>query len=339
MAAFLFSHNGKALLTDYGIDISSWQGTNIDWPAVRGHNISFCSVKVTEATGYVNPAATAQVDGARGVGIATGGYHYAHPGDVSGQVNHFIAQLNARGLLGSGSLWPMLDMEHHTFGDPNAFVAEFIRLFRERTGRREIAVYANQHWFTRRLRPNEWADDRVALWCAQYNGDPGRVDFAHPRLALHQHSQEGNVHGFPGKVDRNVTMAGWSIGSLILDGAPAPGPAPQPAPPSAPSGWVDYTIRWGDTLSGIAARTGTSVAELARVNGIANPDRIQAGAVIRVPAGGGGGGGGGERYQIQPGDTLSALAVRWGTSVAAIAARNGIANPDFIRAGDWLTRP
>ncbi|NKE55445.1 hypothetical protein FXN61_00825 [Lentzea sp. PSKA42] len=62
VAAFLFSHNGKALLTDYGIDISSWQGTNIDWPAVRGHNISFCSVKVTEATGYVNPAATAQVD-------------------------------------------------------------------------------------------------------------------------------------------------------------------------------------------------------------------------------------------------------------------------------------
>nr|WP_167969318.1 LysM domain-containing protein [Lentzea indica] len=134
-------------------------------------------------------------------------------------------------------------------------------------------------------------------------------------------------------------MAGWSIGSLILDGAPAPGPAPQPSPPPAPSGWIDYTIRWGDTLSGIAARTGTSVGELARVNGIPNPDRIQAGAVIRVPAAAGGGGGSGERYQIRPGDTLSALAIRWGTTVAAIAARNGIADPNFIRAGDWLTRP
>jgi hypothetical protein len=122
---------------DYGIDISSWQGSSIDWNAVKGNNISFASVKVTEATGYVNPHATTQVDAARGVGIHTGGYHYAHPGNVAGQVAHFVAQLNARGLLGSGSLWPMLDMEHHTFtGDPNGFVAEFIREYRAQSGRR-----------------------------------------------------------------------------------------------------------------------------------------------------------------------------------------------------------
>ncbi|GAA1292099.1 GH25 family lysozyme [Saccharothrix xinjiangensis] len=48
---------------DYGIDISSWQGSAIDWNAVKSNNISFASVKVTEATGYINPAATAQVDG------------------------------------------------------------------------------------------------------------------------------------------------------------------------------------------------------------------------------------------------------------------------------------
>jgi LysM repeat protein len=322
---------------DYGIDISSWQGSAIDWNAVRGNNITYCSVKLTEATGYINPAATAQVDGARSVGIHTGGYHYAHPGDVARQVAHFVAQLNARGLLGSGSLWPMLDMEHHTFGDPNGFVTEFIRLFRERSGRRELLVYANQHWFTRRLRPDEWADDDVILWCAQYNGNPGHVDYTHPRLAIHQHSQEGIVPGFTGFVDRNATIGNWSVGSFVLDGAPAPTPGPQPAPPAAPpSGWVSYVIAPGDTLSGIATRTGTTVAELASRNGITNPDRIYAGNTIQVP---GTGGGGGERYQIRPGDTLSALAARWGTTVAAIASRNGIANPDYIRAGDWLTRP
>ncbi|NUT48940.1 MAG: LysM peptidoglycan-binding domain-containing protein [Saccharothrix sp.] len=320
-------------MTDYGIDISSWQGSAIDWNAVRGNNISFASVKVTEATGYVNPHATAQVDGARGVGIHTGGYHYAHPGNVSGQVAHFVAQLNARGLLGSGSMRPMLDMEHHTFtGDPNGFIAEFIREFRAQSGRRELLVYANQYWYTRRLRPDEWADDAVILWCAQYNGDPGNVDYAHPRLAIHQHSQEGIVPGFTGFVDRNATIGDWRVGSFVLDGAPAPTPAPQPAP----SGWVSYVIQPGDTLSGIAARTGTTVAELAARNCVGNPDLIYAGNTLSVP---GTGGGGGERYQIQPGDTLSALAARWGTTVAAISARNGIANPDRIYAGDWLTRP
>ncbi|WP_141981005.1 GH25 family lysozyme [Saccharothrix saharensis] len=322
---------------DYGIDISSWQGSSIGWPAVKGNNISFASVKVTEATGYVNPHVTAQVDGARSVGIHAGGYHYAHPGDVAGQVRHFVANLNARGLLGSGSLWPMLDMEHHTFiGDPNGFIAEFIREFRAQSGRRELLVYANQHWFTRRLRPDEWADDGVILWCAQYNSNPGHVDYSHPRLAIHQHSQEGIVPGFTGFVDRNATIGDWRVGSFVLDGAPAPAPQPSPAP--APSGWVPYVIQPGDTLSGIAARTGTTVAELASRNGIADPDRIYAGKTILIP-GGAGGGSGGERYQIRPGDTLSALAVRWGTTVAAIAARNGITNPDYIRTGDWLTRP
>ncbi|WP_179118082.1 GH25 family lysozyme [Saccharothrix sp. ALI-22-I] len=324
---------------DYGIDISSWQGSAIGWLAVKGNNISFASVKVTEATGYVNPHATAQVDGARGVGIHVGGYHYAHPGDIAGQVAHFVAQLNARGLLASGSLWPMLDMEAPDFtGDPNGFVAEFIRLFRERSGRRELLVYANQYWFTRRLRPNEWADDGVILWCAQYNGNPGHVDYSHPRLAIHQHTQEGIVPGFTGFVDRNATVGGWRVGSFVLDGAPAPAPAPQPAPAPAPSGWVSYVIQPGDTLSGIAARTGTTVGELASRNGIANPNLIYAGNTIQVP-GTGGGGGGGERYQIQPGDTLSVLAVRWGTTVAAIAARNGIADPNRIYAGNWLIRP
>ncbi|NUT93516.1 MAG: LysM peptidoglycan-binding domain-containing protein [Saccharothrix sp.] len=330
--------NRKAPVTDYGIDVSSWQGSAIDWTAVRGHNITYNSVKLTEGTTYTNPYATAQVNGSRAAGIATGGYHYAHPGDVSGQVNHFVNGLRARGLLDNGSLWPMLDMEADSFTDPNPFIAEFIRLFRERTGRREILVYANQYWYTRRLRPHEWADDAVLLWCAQYNGDPGNVDYTHDRLAIHQHSQEGRVNGIPGNVDRNATVGGWTVAAFVLGGnAPAPAPGPDPAPPATPSDWVDYRIEWGDTLSGIAASTGTTVAELAAVNGIADPDRIQAGQVIRVPAGSNGGGG--ERYQIQPGDTLSALAVRWGTTVAAIAARNGIPNPDYIRAGDWLTRP
>ncbi|WP_221483334.1 GH25 family lysozyme [Saccharothrix ecbatanensis] len=318
---------------DYGIDISSWQGSAIGWNAVKGNNISYCSVKVTEGTGYVNPAATAQVDGARGVGIHTGGYHYAHPGDVAGQVAHFVANLNARGLLGSGALWPMLDMEADGFAwDPNDFIAEFVREYRARSGRRELLVYANQHWFTRRLRPDEWADDHVLLWVAHYNGDPGRPYYSHPRLAIHQHSQEGIVPGFTGFVDRNATIGDRRVGSFVLDGAPAPAPTPQPAPPSAPSGWIAYVIQPGDTLSGIAARTGTTVAELASRNGIANPNLIYANNTIQIP-------GGGERYQIRPGDTLSALAARWGTTVAAIAARNGIANPDHIRAGDWLTRP
>jgi len=51
-----------------------------------------------------------------------------------------------------------------------------------------------------------------------------------------------------------------------------------------------YTIRSGDTLSGIAARHGTTVSALARANGISNPNLIIAGRTLKIPGSGGGGG-------------------------------------------------
>lgn len=45
---------------------------------------------------------------------------------------------------------------------------------------------------------------------------------------------------------------------------------------------VYYTVRSGDTLSGIASKYGTTYQHLAQINGIANPNKIYAGQRIRV---------------------------------------------------------
>lgn len=45
---------------------------------------------------------------------------------------------------------------------------------------------------------------------------------------------------------------------------------------------VYYTVRSGDTLSGIASKYGTTYQKLARMNGISNPNKIYAGQRIRV---------------------------------------------------------
>lgn len=47
-----------------------------------------------------------------------------------------------------------------------------------------------------------------------------------------------------------------------------------------------YTVVKGDTLSGIAARYGTTYQKLAAYNGIANPNIIHVGQKIRIPGGG-----------------------------------------------------
>lgn len=47
---------------------------------------------------------------------------------------------------------------------------------------------------------------------------------------------------------------------------------------------TEYVVQPGDTLSAIAARFGTSVRELARLNGIEDPDLIFAGASLVIPS-------------------------------------------------------
>ena len=49
--------------------------------------------------------------------------------------------------------------------------------------------------------------------------------------------------------------------------------------------------------------------------------------------------GGGAGHSVNPGDTLSAIAARLGVSIQALAAANGIANPNLIYSGTSLRAP
>lgn len=69
-------------------------------------------------------------------------------------------------------------------------------------------------------------------------------------------------------------------GQLLL--IPRGGYAPPP-PPYHPTSCGAYRVRWGDTLSRIAARYHTSVWYLVRLNGLPNANRIYSGQVLRVP--------------------------------------------------------
>ncbi len=65
---------------------------------------------------------------------------------------------------------------------------------------------------------------------------------------------------------------------------PTGGSTPSPVQP-IPAGQT-YTVRRGDTLSGIALRYGISTWALAQANGIRNPSFIYVGQVLRIPSGG-----------------------------------------------------
>ena len=99
------------------------------------------------------------------------------------------------------------------------------------------------------------------------------------------------------------------------------------------------TVAPGDTLSEIAERHDVTVAELLEWNDLRDPDRILAGATLIVSAAEGNSQpatAATGTHVVTAGDTLSAIAARFGTSVAALVAANGLADPDRIRIGQSL---
>lgn len=107
---------------------------------------------------------------------------------------------------------------------------------------------------------------------------------------------------------------------------------------SSPADAAVHRVRSGDTLSAIGARYGVAVGKIARVNGLRNPNHIVVGHKLRIPGGKGGGRGGGT-YVVRRGDTVSAIAGRFGTTSRAIARRNRLQNVNLIRVGQRLRLP
>lgn len=99
-----------------------------------------------------------------------------------------------------------------------------------------------------------------------------------------------------------------------------------------------YIIRSGDTLSAIASRFTVSVAALTAANPqITNPNLIFPGEVLAIP---GQAAAAGSRYVVQTGDTLSAIASRFGVGLSALVAANPqIADPNLIFAGQIVSIP
>ena len=117
--------------------------------------------------------------------------------------------------------------------------------------------------------------------------------------------------------------------------------APQPAPAPA-GGETIYVVQRGDTLAKIAAKYGVTVKQIVDLNSIANPNLISAGQKLRIPVAAaptGGQSGAPKTYTVRAGDTLVAIATRYGVTVQAIQQLNNLTSPDQIYTGQVLKIP
>lgn len=101
-----------------------------------------------------------------------------------------------------------------------------------------------------------------------------------------------------------------------------------------------YTIKAGDTFYALAKRYGTTTAAIIAANPTANPNRLQIGQQVCIPrqspyppcpSG--------NYYTIRQGDTLYAIARRFGVTVEALTAANPGISPTNLMIGQVICIP
>jgi len=132
--------------------------------------------------------------------------------------------------------------------------------------------------------------------------------------------------------------------------APTPEPTSTPQPtPTMPAGPVRHTVKKGDTVDAIARLYGSTTKDIIQANGLGADARLAVGQELIVPVAGPMGGqtldptatpsGGALVYTVQPGDTISDIAVRLHSQIDWILKANNLSPTDYIHIGQPLTVP
>jgi len=131
----------------------------------------------------------------------------------------------------------------------------------------------------------------------------------------------------------------------VADYDPPPPQTEMTAPPSAPPAWEakpvtpdartiaesSYIVRPGDTLRGVADKTGSGSEIIARANALESPFTIRAGQQLRIP--------GGRYHLVRPGESGIAIARAYGVRWADIVAANNLVEPYVLRSGRRILIP
>ena len=315
-----------------GIDISMWQ-RDINLSAIKA---DFVIVKATEGIGYVDKSCDMLFQKALSLGKKLGFYHFARPtanNDPIREADFFYE--NCKGYFGKAI--PILDWEAENKQNV-AYAKAWLDRVYQRSGVKPV-IYMSESV----VNSYDWssvANADYGLWVAKYRDNNPDYNYnmanagSHPKVkwwkfyCMWQWTSTGRLNGYSGNLDCNVfygdgttwdKYAGKSgttqpvkptqpvkksneeIANEVINGAWGNGEDRKKrltdagynytvvqaivnkkmAAKNKPAS-VYYVVKRGDTLSAIASKYGTTYQQLAKINGIANPNKIYPGQKIRV---------------------------------------------------------
>jgi len=232
----------------YGIDASSFQGT-IVWALVDA-GCAFGFEKVTEGTGYTNPAwkAAKPAMAARKVatGFTPGAYMFLDEAPGAAQADHFAD------VAGNLDGWAIaIDVERSGTSSPTLDQAKAaVNRLRAHYPRRPIIGYI-PHWY--------WGGQDTTfvdvLWASQYVTGPGHpadlyakvpaawwASYGGRAVSLLQFTSSATVPGVQGAVDCSAFRGDQAALRAVLLPKPAAPPPPPPAAPPAVAQMYGYLV-------------------------------------------------------------------------------------------------
>jgi GH25 family lysozyme M1 (1,4-beta-N-acetylmuramidase) len=330
-----------------GIDVSYWDA-GIDWPKVRATGQRYVFVKATEGDFYADPTFDDNWRGAKTAGLLRGAYHFFRCNvDAKKQATKFIEYVKT--VNDNGEFPPVLDLESNDGQTRDKVISRaktWLDLVEAAFGRKPI-IYSGQYFLQDYFveaggGPPTWAKE-YPLWLAQYpnvyvEGSQPYLPRGWYKWTFWQYSEKGKVNGINANVDLNVFN-----GSLedLFKFAGAAIPTEKPKTPQK------HTVAAGDSFEAIANKYGLTLRELLN----ANPQLLKTGDQLTVPVavttstdhGTTTNSTSDAPYQrthaVRPGDSLTSIAIKYGTTVAAIATLNDIKNINNISVGQLLFIP
>lgn len=334
-----------------GIDVSYWDA-GIDWPKVRATGQRFVFVKATEGNAYQDPTFDDNWFGAKSAGLLRGAYHFFHCNiDPKKQADNFINYVKS--FNDNGELPPVLDLETHDNVKKEKIIPAvkvYLDQIESAFGKKPI-IYSGYFFLQDYLSeagggPPMWAKD-YPLWIAQYPNQytPGMSPLL-PRgwfkWTIWQYSEKGVVNGINADVD--MDLFNGTLEELYKFAGATPVTSTETS-----EGPKKHKVSAGDTFESIAIKYGLTVRELVSANPqlLKSGDQLTIPAPVAIPSEGGSSSGsttGGapsqpRTYTVKAGDSLSSIAVKFGTTVAKIASANNITNINLISVGQVLIIP
>lgn len=304
-----------------GIDVSKHQG-KIDWTKVKAAGVQFAMLRAGYGR-YDNQKDEqfeANYKGATAAGIPVGAYHYSYA--TTAEQAKQEAEVFLGWIKGKNLTYPVaFDIEDKKQANLGvSLISDIIRAFCEavEAAGYYVVVYANKDWLTNRIDAD--CKSRYDIWLAQWTSKPtytgsygmwqytsdgavdgieGRVDMNiaykdYPAIIAGMGST-GTTASTPtdtakktnAELADEVIAGKWGNGNERKQRLTAAGydyNAVQAIVNKRvqPQETV-YTVKKGDTLSGIAAKYGTTYQKLAKYNDIQNPNLIHVGQKIKIP--------------------------------------------------------